>query len=317
MNQFELQVTGGREDGLYASGVEIIQVNVGLMCNQACRHCHLGASPDSREVMEWPVMERVLGIASKIRPRFIDITGGAPEVHPDIKPFILSLREDGHKVQVRTNLTALQEPGLEDMAEFFRDRGVQLVASMPCYLEENVDSQRGAKVYERSVKAMNLLNQLGYGDDPDLVLNLVYNPGGAFLPGDQAALEEAYKGELGERFGIRFNRLLTITNMPIGRFQETLRERNEDGKYFKLLMDSFNPETVDGLMCRNQISIAWDGSLYDCDFNLALGYSMNHGAPDHIDGFDLSSVASRRIVTGSHCFGCTAGCGSSCAGALT
>lgn len=316
MNQFELQVTGGREDGLYASGVEIIQVNVGLMCNQACRHCHLGASPDSREVMEWSVMERVLAIASKIRPRFVDITGGAPEVNPDIKPFIESLREDGHSIQVRTNLTALQEPGLEGMAEFFRDHEVQLVASMPCYLEENVDGQRGETVYERSVQAMLRLNELGYGTAPDLGLNLVYNPGGAFLPGDQSFLEKAYRRELDERFGITFSRLLTITNMPIGRFQEVLREQNEDGKYFKLLIDSFNPETVDGLMCRNQISIAWDGSLYDCDFNLALGFSMNHGAPDHIDRFDFSSVAGRRIVTGSHCFGCTAGCGSSCAGAL-
>jgi len=317
MNQFELQVTGGREDGLYAGGIDVIQVNVGLMCNQSCRHCHLGASPDNRKVMDRSVMERVLDIAGMVKPRFVDVTGGAPEVHPHIKPFIESLRKDGHSIQVRTNLTALMEPGLEDMAGFLRDHEVQLVASMPCYLEENVDSQRGSAVYERSVKAMKVLNELGYGIDAHLGLNLVYNPGGAFLPGDQAALEEAYKNELGQRFGIRFNRLLTITNMPIGRFQETLRERNEEDQYFKLLMESFNPETVDGLMCRNQISIAWDGSLYDCDFNLALGYSMNHGAPDHIDGFDLTSVASRRIVTGSHCFGCTAGCGSSCAGALT
>ncbi len=316
MNQFEFQVTGGMEDGLYASGVDVIQVNIGLMCNQACSHCHLGASPDRDEVMKWSMMKRVLDVAARVQPRFVDITGGAPEVNPDLKPFVEELRKDGHRVQIRTNLTALLEPGLEDMAEFFRDNEVQLVASMPCYLEENVNAQRGEMVYERSVEAIKRLNDLSYGVDPTLVLNLVYNPGGAFLPGDQSALEQAYRRELGERFGIRFTRLLTITNMPIGRFQETLRQRNEDGEYFRLLRKSFNLETVDGLMCRTQISVAWDGSLYDCDFNLALGYSMNHGAPDHIDGFDLSSVASRRIVTGSHCFGCTAGCGSSCGGAL-
>jgi radical SAM/Cys-rich protein len=316
MNQFELQVTGGMEDGLYASSIDVIQVNIGLMCNQTCSHCHMGASPDREEVMGWSMMKQVLDVAASIRPRLVDITGGAPEINPDLRPFVQTLKEDGHRIQIRTNLTALLEPGLEGMAGFFRDHEVQLVASMPCYLEQNVNAQRGEMVYERSVEAIKHLNALGYGVDPTLVLNLVYNPGGAFLPGDQSALEEAYRRELGERFGIRFTRLLTLTNMPIGRFQETLRQRNEDGKYLRLLMDSFNPETVNGLMCRTQISIAWDGSLYDCDFNLALGYSMNHGAPDHIDGFDLSAVASRRIVTASHCFGCTAGCGSSCAGAL-
>lgn len=316
MNQFELQVTGGAKSGLYSSGVDVIQVNVGLMCNQSCSHCHLNASPDRAEVMDWAMMQRVLKVAGKVRPRKVDITGGAPEVNPSLKPFIEELRKDGHRVQVRTNLTALLEPGLEDLAGFFRSCGVQLVASMPCYLEENVDGQRGAAVYGRSVKAVLRLNELGYGVNPELALHLVYNPGGAFLPGDQSALEEAYRKELGERFGIKFSRLLTITNMPIGRFREILRQRNEEDRYVRLLRDSFNPETVDRLMCRNQISIAWDGSLYDCDFNLALGYSMNHGAPDHIDSFDLTSIAGRRIVTGSHCFGCTAGCGSSCSGAL-
>ncbi len=187
---------------------------------------------------------------------------------------------------------------------------------MPCYLEETVRAQRGPGIYEKSVEAIRRLNSLGYGIDPGLALDLVYNPGGPFLPAAQGELEQAYRRELGERFGIRFTRLLTITNMPIGRFGAELRRQQKAGEYMRLLQDSFNPRTVDGVMCRRQISVGWDGTLYDCDFNLAIGLAVDHGAPDRISDFDPSVLSKRRIVTGDHCFGCTAGSGSSCAGAL-
>ena len=316
MNEFDLRVSRDGQEGLHARDVDVIQVNMGLKCNQSCRHCHLSASPDRAEMMDWPVMEKILEIVAESRPRMVDLTGGAPELNAHLRRFVKAVGDLGSAVQVRTNLTVLTEPGLEDLALFFRDHRVRLVGSMPCYLEDNVKAQRGERVYQRSVEAMRKLNDLGYGIDPDLQLNLVYNPGGAFLPGDQGALQAAYRRELDERFGIRFTSLLTITNMPIGRFQQSLREKDEDIKYMNLLMDAFNPQTVDGLMCRSQISVGWDGTMYDCDFNLAQGMAVNHGAPDHISRFDLTALSRRRIVTGNHCFGCTAGCGSSCGGSL-
>ena len=266
--------------------------------------------------MAWPTMERVLEIAGEVGCELVDLTGGAPELNPHFRRFVEALRGDGHTVQVRTNLTVLLEPGMETMPEFFRDHEVQLVASMPCYLEENVRAQRGERVYEKSVEAIRRLNALGYGQENGRILNLVYNPGGPVLPPEQAELEGDYRRELGDRFGITFSRLLTITNLPIGRFRAILRKHGQEQKYLHLLRTAFNPQTIDGLMCRHQLSIGWDGTLYDCDFNLALGFSVNHGAPDHIERFDPSDLMTRRIVTGEHCFGCTAGCGSSCAGAL-
>ncbi len=316
MNRFEEKIAMEGRAGLYADGIDVIQVNVGLRCNQSCAHCHLSASPEKEEVMDWPVMERVLEIARSTGPGTVDITGGAPELNPKLKPFIKKLSAMGIRTQVRTNLTALVEPGNEGFPEFFRDQTVMLVGSLPCYLEENVTAQRGEDVYGKSIEAIRRLNSLGYGIDPKLQLNLVYNPGGAFLPSDQADLKKAYKKELHERFGIAFTNLLTITNMPLGRFEEQLKKENRLEKYVKLLSDSFNPATVPGLMCRHQISIGWDGTLYDCDFNLALDMVMNHGAPDHIDKWELRDVVGRRIVTDTHCFGCTAGRGSSCAGEL-
>ena len=316
MNRFEKMASKNNREGLYAGEIQIIQVNVGLRCNQECAHCHLSASPGNTEMMTWEVMEKVLRIAESAAPETVDITGGAPELNPNLKPFIRELSAMGIRTQVRTNLTALLEPGNEGLAEFFRDHKVALVGSLPCYLEENVSAQRGRGVYEKSIDAIRRLNSLEYGMDPGLQLNLVYNPGGAFLPGDQASLEDAYKKELHERFGIKFTNLLTITNMPLGRFEEQLKKESRLEKYLKLLSDSFNPKTLSGLMCRHQISIGWDGALYDCDFNLALKMVMNHGAPDHIDRWNLEDVVDRRIVTGMHCFGCTAGRGSSCAGAL-
>ena len=316
MNRFERVSTGGNGDGLYADGVRAIQVNVGLRCNQSCAHCHLAASPRNLETMGWTVMKKVLDLVETVRPTVVDITGGAPELNPHLAPFVEGLYAKGVGIQIRTNLTALLDKEREGLPRFLRERRVRLVGSLPCYLEDNVRAQRGDGVYEKSVEAIAHLNRLGYGVDPDLKLDLVYNPGGAFLPGDQSTLQEAYRRELWERFGITFTNLLTITNMPIGRFGESLKREDRLDGYMELLSDAFNPQTLPGLMCRYQVSVSWDGALYDCDFNLALNMVMNHGAPDHIDRWDLEKVARRRIVTGPHCFGCTAGCGSSCGGAL-
>ncbi|HSR11766.1 MAG TPA: arsenosugar biosynthesis radical SAM (seleno)protein ArsS [Thermodesulfobacteriota bacterium] len=314
MNDFERRVSGRDGNGLQSRGIDILQVNVGLMCNQECRHCHLECSPRRPERMEWETMKAVLHSASDIRPALIDLTGGAPELNPFFGKFVDAFASANLPVQVRTNLTALAEK--EGLPEFLRDRRVGLVGSMPCYMEENVRAQRGRGVYERSVAAIRMLNSIGYGVEPDLPLALVYNPGGAFLPPSQAELEEDYRRELWDRFQIRFTRLLTIANLPLGRFLRDLEEKGETRAYLRLLRESFNPLTVEKLMCRHQISVRWDGTLFDCDFNLALGLAVNHGAPDHIRSFRKEALLHRRIVTGEHCFGCTAGAGSSCGGAL-
>jgi radical SAM/Cys-rich protein len=316
MNHFEEKISPIMGDGLYSQDIATLQVNVGLRCNQECGHCHVSASPLRSEVMEWPTMELILETVERVQPEVVDLTGGAPELNPNIRRFVEGLYQQGRRVHLRTNLTALMEPGIEEMPEFFRERRVQLTASLPCYLKENVQAQRGEGIYEKSVKVLRQLNSLGYGSQPDLGLNLVYNPGGAFLPSEQGRLEADYRRELDERFGIVFTRLLTITNMPIGRFWTRLRRIREDQKYLSLLKRAFNSETLDGLMCRHQISVGWDGTFYDCDFNLALGLPVNHGAPTHIASFEQYALEKRRIVTGEHCFGCTAGCGSSCKGAL-
>jgi len=316
MNDFERQIVEVGGEGLHSLKVKTLQVNLGLRCNQQCNHCHLEASPQRKEMMGWPTMELVLEAARSVRCHLVDLTGGAPELNPSFRRFIAALRQEGLSVQVRTNLTVLLEPDMDTMPGFLRDHGVQLVASMPCYLEENVRAQRGAGVYEKSVEAIKRLNGLGYGYESSLCLNLVYNPGGPFLPPPQSTLEEDYRRELDKRFGIRFTRLFTISNMPLGRFRKELNCQNQEESYLELLRKSFNPLTVQGLMCRHQITVGWDGTLYDCDFNAALGLAVNHGAPDHIRFFNAEDLWTRRIVTGEHCFGCTAGSGSSCGGAL-
>ncbi len=316
VNNFERQIAGINGEGLHSVKIETLQVNLGLLCNQQCTHCHLEASPQRDEIMEWSVMELVLEAAKRARCQLVDLTGGAPELNPHFRYFVEALRREGHQVKVRTNLTVLLEPGMEELPEFFRDHQVQLVASLPCYLEENVCAQRGKGVYERSIAAIKRLNALGYGSHPELPLYLVYNPGGPFLPPPQSALEEDYRRELGQRFNITFTHLLTITNMPLGRFRTELIGKKGEKDYMQLLRESFNPHTVKGLMCCHQLSVGWDGTLYDCDFNLALGLPVNHGAPDHIRSFRTKELRTRRIVTGEHCFACTAGAGSSCGGAL-
>ena len=315
MNDFDRCVQDATGGPLEAERIRMIQVNIGLTCNLACVHCHVASSPRRKEQMNRETMEHILRVAAEIDAELIDITGGAPEMNPHFKEFITRVREMDIPVQVRTNLTILLEPGYEDMAQFMAAHGVTLVASLPCYLEENVDRQRGEGVYRNSVEVIRRLNALGYGIDGGLPLDLVYNPIGAVLPPGQSSLEQDYKRELRERFGIEFSRLITITNMPIGRFMSQLKKEKRAGEYRRLLQDSFNPTTIEPLMCRHQIDVDWNGTVYDCDFNLALKLPVNHGMPANIRDFD-PVLHGRRVVTGDHCFGCTAGCGSSCGGAL-
>ncbi len=317
MNDFDRNVLNALNTELFAEKIEIIQVNVGYLCNQQCAHCHLEASPDREEIMEWDVMESILELVKKIHPKLVDITGGAPELNSNIQRFVKELKSLGTEVQLRTNLTALLEPGLDHLPSFFRDNRVKLVASMPCYLEENVSAQRGPGTYEKSIKALKKLNSLGYGIEPGLILDLVYNPGGPVLPPDQSSLESDYKRELYDRFGIKFNNLYIITNMVLGNFRIFLEENKQLDEYQNLLSDSFNSDTLHGLMCRSQISIGWDGNIYDCDFNLALGLGVHSDVPGNISEISDKGFVPRKIITGEHCFGCTAGFGSSCRGALT
>ncbi len=316
MNNFNQAVHQTTGEDLKAEDVQTIQVNLGLLCNLSCRHCHVEANPKRTEVMTWDTMQSVLRLAKAMPQARVDLTGGAPELNPFFKEFVRKLRDLGHQLQVRTNLTVFFEAGQAETPEFLANQGVHLVASMPCYLNDNVDNQRGSGVYKRSISALRRLNSLGYGVQPDLPLNLVYNPGGAFLPPDQATLEEAYRKELKERFEVEFTKLLTITNMPMGRFLKDLQREGEAESYKSLLEDNYNQATLEGLMCRHQICVAWDGFLSDCDFNSALGLSLDAGLPKHIDDLSPDQLLGRTIVTGEHCFGCTAGCGSSCGGAL-
>jgi len=317
LNRFDRQVARAEGAPPHAVGLRKIQVNIGLVCNQQCRHCHVAAGPRRQEQMDWLTMEHVVEAARRAGVEEVDITGGAPEIHPDFTRFVDALGDLGVLVRVRTNLTILVEPGYEDRAPFMAERRVALVASLPCYLKANVDRQRGDGVYDASIRALRRLNQLGYGVREELPLELVYNPQGPVLPPAQEALENDYRQELDERFGVRFTRLLTISNMPIGRFLADLRASGREEGYRRLIEDAFNPATLDGLMCRSQISVGWNGDVYDCDFNLALRMRVDHGAPTHIRDFDPDQLARRRIVTARHCFGCTAGAGSSCGGALT
>lgn len=300
---------------LTAAHVRIVQVNIGLTCNLACEHCHVASSPRRKEQMDRETLSHVLRVAREIDAEQLDITGGAPEMNPHFTWFIDEAVAQGSPVQVRTNLTILLEPGYEDFTAFMADRGVALVASLPCYTERNVDRQRGDGVFRGSIETIRRLNRLGYGVRDELPLSLVYNPVGPSLPPDQSALESDYRARLREDFGIEFTRLATITNMPIGRFMSALKKQGHADEYRRTLREAFNPETVSPLMCRHQINVDWQGNLYDCDFNLALRMPLRGPGPTHIRDFD-ASLHARKIVTGNHCYGCTAGCGSSCGGAL-
>jgi radical SAM/Cys-rich protein len=316
MNRFDRTIAALLPGGLRSESISTLQVNLGRTCNLTCSHCHLECSPLRHEQMPEPVMAELLALTGATPFRLIDITGGAPELHPGFRHLLKELCSQGHAIQIRTNLTTLPEPSLREMIPLLKVRRVALVGSLPCYLEENVTAQRGEGVYQRAIAAIRLLNQNGYGIDEGLVLTLVYNPGDAFLPPSQQELERTYREELRSRFGLSFTRLIVLTNMPLGRFRRRLKREGGLESYLKTLREAFNPSTLPHLMCRHQISVDWDGTLYDCDFNLAIGRAVNHGAPRRLEAFDPVLLGKRRIVTGLHCFGCTAGAGSSCSGAL-
>jgi radical SAM/Cys-rich protein len=296
-----------------------LQVNLGKLCNQACHHCHVDAGPARVERMERATAERVLELlAHSPAVRNIDLTGGAPELNGNFRMLVEGARRAGRVAMVRCNLTVMFEPGMERLGEFYRDNRVVLVCSLPCYSAANVERQRGRGVFEKSIAALQKLNELGYGTDA-LELSLVYNPVGPALPPPQAALEADYRRELGA-YGIKFNRLLTIANMPIARFARQLHQWGKYADYMGLLVNHFNPDTVAGLMCRGLVSVGWDGRLYDCDFNqmleMPIGAAGERDALTVWDADNLDALAGAPIATGAHCFGCTAGAGSSCGGAL-
>jgi len=299
---------------------EILQVNVGKLCNLTCMHCHVSAGPKRKEIMTHDTIDRIIDWLAKTEIPIVDLTGGAPEMIPDFRYFIgrvKALQPSRHVID-RCNLTILLEAEHEDLAEFLARHDVEIIASMPCYTPGNVNAQRGEGVFDSSIVALQLLNSLGYGIDPKLPLHLVYNPVDVFLPRPQAELEADYKRELAAHFGIVFDKLYTITNLPIGRFASYLRHNNQLDDYMDLLINTFNPATIEGLMCRKTISVGWRGEVYDCDFNQQLDMQWQNpdGSGLFLWDIDPNGIVDREIMTGDHCFGCTAGTGSSCSGAI-
>ncbi len=303
---------------LHATGIEILQINVGKKCNQTCHHCHVDAGPDRTEMMPDEVVEACLGVLERTEISTLDITGGAPEIHRRFDEIVVRARELGRKVIDRCNLTITQLPNYRYLPAFLAEHGVEVVASLPYFKEGQTDRQRGDGVFRQSIQALRDFNELGYGmEGSGLVLNLVTNPVGAFLPGNQEALEVRWRRELRLRYGIEFNQLFTITNLPISRFLEYLQESGNLEEYMTRLVNAYNPAAAANVMCRNTLSVGWDGVLYDCDFNQMLELPVGAGVPRTIGDFDQALLDEREIVIGPHCFGCTAGAGSSCGGAVT
>jgi radical SAM/Cys-rich protein len=303
---------------LRATGITVFQINVGKLCNQTCRHCHVDAGPDRSEVMSRETAELCLEALSKTDIPTVDITGGAPELNPNFRWLVDQSSALGRHIMDRCNLTVLLLPSQADLAEFLAAHRVEIVASLPYYRAGQTDAQRGDGVFDKSIAALKLLNGLGYGQaGTGLLLNLLYNPVGAFLPPKQEAIEAQFRRELLIRHGIVFNHLYTITNMPISRFLEFLVESGNYDGYMERLANAFNPAAAAGVMCRYTLSVGWDGTLYDCDFNQMLELPVDHGTPRHIRDFDPARLHTRQIVMRNHCYGCTAGSGSSCGGVTT
>ena len=298
----------------------ILQINVGKLCNLTCVHCHVNAGPGRKEIMRRETADRILGWQERARLPVVDLTGGAPEMIPDFRYFVQRLREIDRDATIidRCNLTILLEPGYEDLPDFLAERRVEIVASMPCYSPENVNAQRGEGVFDASIAALQRLNRIGYGVDPALPLHLVFNPVGANLPGAQEELEADYKRELHTHFGIEFNQLYTIANLPVSRFASWLRHNGKYESYLELLVSAFNPGTIGGLMCRDTINVSWLGEVFDCDFNQMMKLPMpgGRGGTRFLWDIDPDVLEGQPIRTAEHCFGCTAGAGSSCGGAI-
>jgi radical SAM/Cys-rich protein len=312
-----------RQQGLvpfYVKPLDVFQVNVGKMCNQVCKHCHVDAGPDRQEIMTRETMQQCIDAIRISGASSVDITGGAPEMNPDFRWFVEELSKLGKKIIVRCNLTIIvANKKFNDLPEFFRKHKVEVVSSLPFFTAGKTDSQRGDGVFGRSVEALKMLNAVGYGkENSGLVLNLVYNPAGAFLPGDQSALEREFKTRLAAQHGIVFNNLFAITNLPISRFLEYLVRSGNYDSYMDKLVESYNPAAAENVMCRNTLSISWDGYMYDCDFNQMLELKIAvDGNRQHVSNFDPAELAKRSIRINQHCFGCTAGAGSSCGGNVT
>lgn len=299
--------------------IETLQVNMGKMCNQVCQHCHVDAGPDRKEIMKREIMEHCLHVIKKFNIKSVDLTGGAPEMNPDFRWFVTEIRKIGMDINiiVRCNLTIiLANPKFHDLPEFFLANRIEVVSSLPYFSSSRTDAQRGDGVFEKSIKALKMLNDIGYGiEGSNLILNLVYNPSGAFLPGSQEGLQAEFKRKLGNNFGVSFNSLFTITNIPISRFLDYLiRSGNYEG-YMEKLIEFYNPTAASNVMCRSMISVGWDGYLYDCDFNQMLDLKVETSKSQHISDWDQEILNNRSIVVNQHCFGCTAGAGSSCGGA--
>jgi len=315
---FDRQLSHAGLYPLYATGITVFQINVGKLCNQTCRHCHVDAGPDRTERMSRETAELCMQALAKTDIPTVDLTGGAPELNLNFRWLVERSRAMGRHVIDRCNLSVLLLPSQADLAEFLATHRVEIIASLPYYRANQTDAQRGEGVFDKSIKALQLLNRLGYGKpDSGLALNLVYNPVGAFLPPKQESIEAQFRRELRNRHGVEFTHLYTITNMPISRFLEFLVESGNYEGYMERLAHAFNPTAAAGVMCRYTLSVGWDGTLYDCDFNQMLDLPVNHGAPSHIRDFDAALLHRRQIVTRNHCYGCTAGSGSSCGGAVT
>ena len=300
---------------LTATGIAIFQINVGKLCNQTCKHCHVDAGPDRKEVMTRETMELCLKALERTATPTVDITGGAPELNPNFRWLVSEVKKLDRHVIDRCNLSILLLPSQRGLAEFLAENRVEIIASLPYFLAEKTDAQRGEGVFDKSIEALKKLNSLGYGqEESGLELNLVYNPTGAFLPPPQHSVEADFKRELWNRHRVAFNSLYTITNMPISRFLEFLLRTNNYDRYMQRLIEAYNPSAVAGVMCRDTLSVGWDGTLYDCDFNQMLDLPVSFGAPGHVRDFAAGKLGQRRIVTGQHCYGCTAGAGSSCGG---
>jgi radical SAM/Cys-rich protein len=315
--RFQAMLAQAGHDTLRAAGITTLQINVGKLCNQTCSHCHVDAGPDRKEIMTRETAELCIDVLRGCGIPIVDITGGAPELNPNFRWLVEQARALSKHVMDRCNLTVIVLPSQAGLADFLAEHQVEIVASLPYFLAERTDAQRGDGVFARSIQALQILNRHGYGDPASgLRLNLVYNPGGAFLPPSQRGIEADFRRELHRRHGVIFNSLYTITNMPISRFLDFLLRTSNYERYMEKLVNAFNPAAIGGLMCRSTLSVGWDGTLYDCDFNQMLELPVDHGAPRHIRDFTEPALAGRRIVTGEHCFGCTAGSGSSCGGAI-
>lgn len=297
--------------------LQVLQVNLGYICNLACHHCHVEAGPKRKEIMTEEVIDRLISLLnSSTHINTLDLTGGAPEMNPFFRKIVLAARELNLKIIDRCNLTIFFEDGYSDLPNFLKENKVEIIASLPCYSKENVEKQRGLGVFNKSIEALKILNKLGYGNQENLKLDLVYNPGGASLPPSQQKLEQDYKRELKDLFGIEFNQLFTITNMPIKRFLKTLEKLGKYEQYMELLVNHFNPTAAEGVMCRDLISINWKGDIYDCDFNQILELPIPGLKKTIWDIQSFEELETNPIVFENHCYGCTAGSGSSCTGAI-